>query len=76
MKLRQEQAEETLATQSIGKLLVRLSVSATVAMLVMALYNVVGFLMLSLLPGPIFRIFSNDPNLIQKRAHRCCGWSS
>jgi Na+-driven multidrug efflux pump len=30
-----------LGTQSIGKLLVRLSVPATVAMLVMALYNVV-----------------------------------
>jgi putative MATE family efflux protein len=39
--VRQTRADEMLGTQSIGKLLVRLSVPATVAMLVMALYNVV-----------------------------------
>ncbi len=37
----QARADQMLGTQSIGKLLIRLSVPATVAMLVMALYNVV-----------------------------------
>ena len=39
--MRRAQPEGMLGTQSIGKLLVRLSVPATVAMLVMALYNIV-----------------------------------
>ena len=39
--MRKAQADGLLGTQSIGRLLVRLSVPATVAMLVMALYNVV-----------------------------------
>jgi putative MATE family efflux protein len=39
--LKHPQADQMLGSQSIGKLLLRLSVPATVAMLVMALYNVV-----------------------------------
>ena len=39
--MKKAQADGLLGTQSIGRLLVRLSVPATVAMLVMALYNVV-----------------------------------